>query len=262
MMTPVRAVFFDIGETLVERPEVGPGRRLADALGLGADHARVITSLVFRTVFASPTALAERLRSELGLTDDPAPAVTAIWNAQLTEPCEIPGATACVAAVRAAGARVGVISNIWAPYAEGFRRACPDIVPLVDSWHLSFEGGTLKPNAAIFHAALAALQVAPAAALMVGDSLEKDIGPAVALGMSAVWLRREHATAAASDEPAVVAVDPHRARKPSPAEVVPEGAVVARNLSEVRRIALTWLWAKGGAGTSLTAPLATGRSPS
>jgi len=258
-MTPGRAVFFDIGETLVERPEVGPGRRLADALGLGADHARVITSLVFRTVFASPDALAERLRSELGLTDDPAPTVSAIWNAQLTEPCEIPGATACVAAVRAAGAKVGVISNIWAPYAEGFRRACPAIGPLVDSWHLSFEGGTTKPNATIFHAALAALQVAPAEALMVGDSLEKDIVPAVALGMSAVWLRREPAAAAASDERAV---DPHRAPRPSPTEVVPEGAVVARNLSEVRRIALTWLWAKRGAGTSLTAPLATGRSPS
>ena len=259
MMMPVRAVFFDIGETLVERPEIGPGHRLAAALGLGADHARVITSLVFRTVFASPAALAERLRSELGLTDDPAPAVTAIWNAQLTEPCEISGATACVAAVRAAGAKVGIISNIWAPYAEGFRRACPAIVPLVDSWHLSFEGGTPKPNATIFHAALAALQVAPAEALMVGDSLEKDILPAVALGMNAVWLRRQHLGASAIDEPGVVAVDPP---PPIPEAVVPEGAVVARNLSEVRRIALTWLWAKRGIGTSLTGPLATGRSRS
>ena len=46
-----------------------------------------------------------------------------IWYAQETEPVEVDGATACVAAVRECGARVGVVSNIWAPYEAGFRRA-------------------------------------------------------------------------------------------------------------------------------------------
>ena len=255
-----RAVFFDVGETLVERPTIGPGRRLAEALGLRSDAARTITRLIFRTVFDSPAALAARLRAELALAEDPTAAVAEIWNAHSSEPVEIAGASSCVAAIAAAGARIGVISNIWGPYAAGFRRACPAIVPLVETWHLSYEHGTTKPDAALFHAGLAALEVAPVDALMVGDSLEKDIVPALALGMGAVWLRRDPPRD--PGELGVVAVEPDRGAPPDPAaDAAPEGAQVARNLADVRRMALTWLWAGRALGRSLTVPLPAERSP-
>jgi len=184
-----RAVLFDIGDTLVERPTVGPGHRLAAALGLSREAARTITRLLFSQGFAGREDLARRLQRDLGLARPPLAEVEELWRAQESEPCEIPGATACVAAARAAGARIAVVSNIWAPYETGFRRACPSIVPLIESWHLSYREGAVKPDPALFRAALAALDVAPRCAVMVGDSLEKDVLPAVELGMRAVWLR-------------------------------------------------------------------------
>jgi len=208
------AVLFDIGDTLVERPTIGPGRRIAAALGLSDDAARAITRLVFREPFASPRALAERLRSELRLDVTPEAEVAEIWRAQEAEPVEVSGATACVAAVRRAGARVGVVSNIWSPYEVGFRRACPGIPPLVESWNLSYRAGVPKPDPAMFEAALAALAVAAAETVMIGDSVEKDVLPALALGIRAIWLVRSTAQR----------------------EVRPPGCTIARDFAEVERL--------------------------
>jgi FMN phosphatase YigB (HAD superfamily) len=219
-----RAVLFDVGDTLVRRPEVGPGRRIAEALGLAPEEARAITRLLFRETFETPAALAARLRRDLGCPAAVEQVVSEIWRAQESEPEEVPGATACVLAVAAAGARVGVVSNIWAPYEAGFRRACPAIVPRIESWHLSYRAGVAKPDPALFEAALAALDVRASDSVMVGDSLEKDVLPALALGMGAIWI------------PAGDADDVH----------MPAGGTVARDLAH--------------AGALLTAGLRSGGS--
>jgi HAD superfamily hydrolase (TIGR01549 family) len=226
-----RAVLFDIGDTLVHRPEVGPGRRIADALGLGRDEARTITRMLFRESFASPRALAARLRAAFALTDAIEEPIAAIWRAQETEPIEMPGATACVAAARAGGARVGLVSNIWAPYEAGFRRACPGIPPLVDSWHLSYRAGVAKPDPELFHAALRALDVAAGHAVMVGDSLDKDIAPALALGMRAIWIPLpDVAAATGGGDSASGAVDTDLAT------AAPAGATVVPDLDAARPV--------------------------
>lgn len=216
-----RAVLFDVGDTLVRRPTVGPGRRIAAALGLGREQARAITHRLFREAFASPAALATRLRAEFALADGVEEAIVPIWDAQEREPVEVDGATACVAAARAHGARIGIVSNIWAPYEAGFRRACPAIVPLVDSWHVSYRAGVAKPDPELFRAALGALGVDARDAVMIGDSIDKDIAPALALGMRAIWVPAtgegaespEDAACASPAPPgAVVVVDLHAAR--------------------------------------------------
>jgi len=51
--------------------------------------------------------------------------------------------------------------------------------------------GKTKPDPAIFRAALERLGVEPAAAAMVGDSVEDDIEGALGLGMRAILLDRE-----------------------------------------------------------------------
>ncbi len=231
---PVRAVFFDIGDTLVCRPSVGPGRRIAEALGLPQEAARAITRLVFHESFDSPAALTTRLGADFRLPPGAEAEVAVIWRAQVDEPVEVEGATDLVAATRAAGARVGVISNIWAPYAAGFRRACPAIVGLVESWHLSYQAGVAKPDPALFMAGLAALGVSASAALMVGDSLDKDIRPALALGMRALWIP---APAAASTTG-------------WPPEPPPAGALLAHDLVEARAILLATLGNAPGFGVS------------
>jgi HAD superfamily hydrolase (TIGR01493 family) len=233
-MTPTRAVLFDIGGTLVDEPEVDLGARIAAALGAGPERAETIQDLVLRNVFTA-AALAERLRADLGLADEPTAVVRELWDAARADLIEVPFAETCLAALATAGVKVGVLANLSSAAAEGFRIACPTLVSWIETWTLSCEHGSTKPSATIFQAALDALGVAPAQVLVVGDSLEQDVAPALALGMSAVWLRRNEAAAAH-----VVEVDPHGAPFPVPA--VPRGAVVARTLSDVRRIALTWMW--------------------
>jgi putative hydrolase of the HAD superfamily len=220
-----RAVFFDIGDTLVHRPTVGPGRRIAAALGLPADAARAITRVVFRERLEDPAALARRLADLLGIDTDVTPLIAEIWHAQETEPVEVPGATACIADVVAAGSQVGVISNIWAPYAAGFRRACPAIVPRIASWHLSYLEGTAKPDATLFRRALAALDVHPADAIMVGDSLAKDIEPALRLGMAALWVPALAPDGAAATDAAAAATT-----------AVGTGGAVVATLDEARAL--------------------------
>ena len=51
--------------------------------------------------------------------------------------------------------------------------------------------GDVKPHPTIFRAALEQLGVAPAAAVMVGDSLEEDVEGARALGMRAILMDRQ-----------------------------------------------------------------------
>ena len=55
---------------------------------------------------------------------------------------------------------------------------------------VSGEVGVGKPDPRVFGAALAALDVAPSTAVMVGDSIERDVVGAQAAGLHAVWLNR------------------------------------------------------------------------
>jgi putative hydrolase of the HAD superfamily len=246
-MTGTRAVLFDVAGTLVDEPEMDLAARLAAALGRGPEVAASLRQVVLQNVF-TPAALAERLRGDLGLADEPTAVVREIWESVRSDLVEVPFAETCLAAIGSTGAKVGVLANASSAGAEGFRIACPDLVSWIQTWTLSCEQGSTKPSAAIFSAALAALDVAPDKVLMVGDRLEHDVVPALALGMSAIWLRRS--------EPSSAPVDPQGAPLPvSPGESVPSGAFVARSLSDVRRIALTWLWSDRGRH-GLTLPLA------
>jgi putative hydrolase of the HAD superfamily len=112
---------------------------------------------------------------------------------------------AALARLRAAGLRLGVVSNSdgrveQALSAAGLREYF-DVV--IDSSIF----GTEKPDPAIFRAALDALDVAPEEALYVGDLYEVDVVGAEAAGMDAVLLTPSRAgqsppcrTAASIDE--------------------------------------------------------------
>jgi len=225
-----RAALFDVGDTLVRRPTIGPGRRIASALGLDREAARTITDWLFREQFASPAAVAERIRRVFDVGGDVEPAIADIWRAQEREPVEVAGATELVAAARERGAGRGSGSNIWPPYEAGFRRACPEIVPLVDSWHVSYRAGVAKPDPTLFRAALAALDVAAKDAVMIGDSVAKDIAPALTLGMHAIWVPATGEGVEQSD-----------GAPPEP----PAGAAVAADLRAARGLLLEILGATG-----------------
>jgi len=92
-----------------------------------------------------------------------------------------------LAALRAAGLRIGLVSNSSRDVSEFARHHDLD----VDAGISSFHHGRTKPHASIFRAVLDLLEVEPAEAVMVGDTIADDVEGALALGMRAILLDRE-----------------------------------------------------------------------
>ena len=91
------------------------------------------------------------------------------------------------AALRAAGLRIGLVSNS----ARDVREFAVHHALDVDAGISSFHHGRTKPHASIFRAVLDLLGVEPAEAAMVGDQVADDIEGARALGMRAILLDRD-----------------------------------------------------------------------
>jgi len=92
-----------------------------------------------------------------------------------------------LAALRAAGLSIGLVSNSARDVREFARHHALD----VDAGISSFHHGRTKPHASIFRAVLELLEVEPAHAAMVGDTIADDIDGARALGMLAILVDRE-----------------------------------------------------------------------
>jgi HAD superfamily hydrolase (TIGR01662 family) len=92
-----------------------------------------------------------------------------------------------LAELRAAGLRIGLVSNSARDVREFARHHGLD----VDAGISSFHHGRTKPHASIFRAVLDLLAVEPAEAVMVGDTIADDIEGALALGLRAILLDRD-----------------------------------------------------------------------
>jgi HAD superfamily hydrolase (TIGR01509 family) len=181
-------VCFDIGSTLIDGPAIGPVRRIAEALDLAPQRLAGLNELLFATDPKTPAGLADLLVARCGAAPRRAlEAASAIWRAQAEEAYVLPGARAALERMRNAGIPMAFVSNIWAPFHEGFRRCLPEFAEAYPGF-LSFRMGAAKPDADIYLRALEALGVSPNAAVMVGDTYRNDILPALNLGMKTVWL--------------------------------------------------------------------------
>jgi HAD superfamily hydrolase (TIGR01549 family) len=83
--------------------------------------------------------------------------------------------------------KLGIISNNYGNLTAML--ASEGLLELFDTVVDSGVVGATKPAPKIFNAALDALAVAPANALMVGDSIPRDMQGAEAMGMPHAWLR-------------------------------------------------------------------------
>jgi HAD superfamily hydrolase (TIGR01549 family) len=88
--------------------------------------------------------------------------------------------------LRHAGLKIGLVSNSARDVRDFALHHALDI----DAGISSFHHGKTKPHESIFKAVLDLLEVEPADAAMVGDTLEDDIEGALALGMQAVLVDR------------------------------------------------------------------------
>jgi HAD superfamily hydrolase (TIGR01549 family) len=91
-----------------------------------------------------------------------------------------------LAELRRAGLKLGLVSNS----ARDMRSFARYFALDVDAGLSSFHHGKTKPHASIFRAVLDLLEVGPAAAAMVGDTVEDDMEGALALGMRAILVDR------------------------------------------------------------------------
>jgi len=98
-----------------------------------------------------------------------------------------PGAIETLAAFRERGIPMALITN---GEERNQRRSVVQhqLERFFDCIVIEGEFGVGKPDERVFRHALAAVRCNPEAAWMVGDSLEADIAPAVALGIHTVWV--------------------------------------------------------------------------
>jgi FMN phosphatase YigB (HAD superfamily) len=125
-----------------------------------------------------------RVLAGLGL--DPA-LVVALYEVESDPACNVfaEDAAHTVTALRDAGLRIGVVSDIHVDIRPAFAAAG---IP-VDVFTLSFEQGVQKPAPEMFVRTLTELGLAPHEALMVGDRSRPD-GAAVELGIPTLLLPR------------------------------------------------------------------------
>ena len=197
----IKAVTFDVGGTLIH-PWPSVGHVYADVVaeaGFGPLEAESIAR-GFRSAWQARIAFDYSLASWLsvaiesfdGLLDREA--VTALFPMLYGRFAHakvwrlFPDALPTLAQCRAAGCKLGIISN-WD------ERLCPvledlGLEPLFDVILISAEVGTTKPHANIFRQAANRLGVAPSSILHVGDSECEDVVGATESGLHSVLLDR------------------------------------------------------------------------
>lgn len=114
-----------------------------------------------------------------------------------------PGAIQTLEAMRARGIRMALLTNGGA---VSQRRSVEqnNLAGYFECIVIEEEFGVGKPDERVFRHALEALSASPDATWMIGDSLEADIAPAVAMGMHAVWVSND------ANVPQDAEAQPHR----------------------------------------------------
>lgn len=196
---PIDAVLFDMHSTLVDPGEAtawlerawsaagrpgtareglgeGPARRVAAWLDRIWEHAHAVDPKAerdlsperHRAVYDATTATFSEL--DPGLSH-------ALYEVMLETWAPYEDAAPALRALRARGARLGLVSNVGVDVRPVLARG--GLLELLDAVVLSYEVGAVKPHAAIFELALGRLGVPPERALMVGDSARDDGGAAL-----------------------------------------------------------------------------------
>jgi FMN phosphatase YigB (HAD superfamily) len=182
-LTPIEAVFFDMGETLINEGEIKG--RWADWLGVP----RHSFEAVLGAIIATGGSLMEqftRFRPDFDLeAEERRRAAAGVPNG--FGPADLyPDARECLAALRAQGLFIGVAGNQPAAAGEQFAALGFD----VDVVGISALWGVEKPAPEFFARCVAAAGRPPGALLYVGDRIDNDVLPALSCGLQVAHLRR------------------------------------------------------------------------
>lgn len=182
-MTPIEAVFFDIGETLVSEGEIYG--RWADWLGVPR-HTFLATVGAVIATGGSPAEIFTRFRPDFDLkTEYRRKAAAGLPNG--FGPADLyPDARECLTDLRAQGLFVGVAGNQPAAAGEQFAALGLD----VDVVGISALWGVEKPASEFFARCVAAAGRPAGAVLYVGDRIDNDVRPGLSCGLQVAHLRR------------------------------------------------------------------------
>lgn len=183
MTGKISVVCFDVGETLVD--ERGLWTRWADWLGLPHEvFLRELRSVIARR--EHHTRVFEIIRPGFDLAAARAARIAAGDPPGFMPGDLLPDALPCLAALRRQSYRIGISGNTPAS-TEQYLRAmgfAADFVASSESW------GIAKPSRAFFDRLAAEAGAETDAIAYVGDRIDNDVLPAVAAGMTGIWLRR------------------------------------------------------------------------
>lgn len=185
-----KVVFCDLGNTLVTGTTETPHVLLARGLKLVEKQAKRAGRILMTSPARKVSEMVDSLRSVLPDHDRAtiAEEVRRIWEEQYLSIREIQGARTLLSGLKEAGITLGLISNTWYPYYQGFLKACPELSREIDLPVLSFQIGIKKPSPSIFKHALEMAEKSPSECMIIGDSFELDIYPAAAAGFQTAWV--------------------------------------------------------------------------
>jgi HAD superfamily hydrolase (TIGR01509 family) len=163
----VKAVVFDVGETLID--ETGMWERAADAAG--------VPRFTLMGILGGLAARGENHQRVWELLAVERPAST--WEVTDFYADALP----CIATLRSRGLQVGAVGNTPAA-AEELLREHVDVLGSSGSW------GIEKPAPAFFERIVSETGLEASEVAYVGDRVDNDIEPALAAGMVAVHVRR------------------------------------------------------------------------
>lgn len=201
---PLRAVLFDVGDTLVRLDADAGSLVVLAAQTLGVDVEPEAAAGMWSMVLAEesvPHELAKgrdlslarhrevwtELYRRCGADELAGGLAAALYDVTVSADAwsAFPDALDTLRALHEAGVPVGVVSDTGFDLRPVLRRT--GLLPYVDTVLLSYEHGACKPDVSVFDAACAALGVEPAAVLMVGDNPYTD-GGATRAGLTTLLL--------------------------------------------------------------------------
>jgi len=185
----IRAVVFDLWNTLVYSPAGSPFQRMRELLRpeqLGAYPALVRDGMI--RPYASVEAFLEAWRERADLDETQVAAMAQAFRQAGDQAVCFPESAEAVGAVRDL-ARVALLSNTQTFGLELLGRL--GIQERIRTRLLSAELGALKPEPAAYEEVQRRLGVFPGNLVMVGDSWTDDVLGAVAAGWTGVWVNRD-----------------------------------------------------------------------